>query len=138
ARYEFAPRNGVTATLAGTAFDAARKGCNPSHLGTDLEILEGSDGPDVLSGTNGKDPLILGRGGDDVLHGMGGADDLDGGGGNDSIYGDSGFDTLEAQDGARDRVVNCGRGGGEALRDNSDPVAGCKKLTKSKRKRKGR
>jgi Ca2+-binding RTX toxin-like protein len=138
ARYQFAPRDGVTATLGGSAFDADRKNCSPSHLATDLEILEGSDGPDVLSGTNGKDPLILGRGGDDVLHGMGGADDLDGGGGDDTLYGDGGFDTLEAQDGARDKIVNCGKGGGQALHDASDPVTGCKKLKASKRKRKGR
>ena len=49
-----------------------------------------------------------------------------------------GFDTLESQDGTRDKVVNCGGGGGQALHDASDPVAGCKKLKASKRKRKGR
>ena len=79
ARYKFAPKNGVRATFGGTATDPARGNCNPTHLDNDLEILEGSDGPDILTGTNGKDPLILGRGGDDVIHGMGGADDLDGG-----------------------------------------------------------
>jgi Ca2+-binding RTX toxin-like protein len=110
----------------------------PSHLGSDLEILEGSDGPDILSGTNGKDPLILGRGGNDIIHGNGGADDIDGGDGIDSLYGDGGFDTLESQDGARDRAVNCGGGGGEAFRDKNDPASGCRKLKKSARKRKGR
>jgi Ca2+-binding RTX toxin-like protein len=138
ARYKYAPKNGVKATLGGTASDPDRGNCIPSHLGNDLEILEGSDGPDVLTGTNGKDPLILGRGGNDTIHGMGGADDVDGGSGIDSIYGDGGFDTLEAQDGARDRAVNCGNGGGEAFRDKSDPASGCKKLKKSARKRKGR
>ncbi len=138
ARYKFAPKNGVQAALGGTATDPARGNCSPTHIGSDLEILEGSDGPDILSGTSGKDPLILGRGGDDVLHGMGGADDLDGGGGNDSVFGDAGFDTLETQDGQRDRAVNCGGGGGEAFRDKTDPVRGCKKLKKTARKRKGR
>jgi Ca2+-binding RTX toxin-like protein len=138
ARYRFAPKNGVRATLGGPATDPDRGGCSPTHLGNDLEILEGSDGPDILTGTNGKDPLILGRGGNDVIHGMGGADDIDGGEGIDSIYGDGGFDTLEAQDGARDRAVNCGGGGGEAFRDKSDPASGCRKLQKSARKRKGR
>jgi Ca2+-binding RTX toxin-like protein len=138
ARYKFAPKNGVKATLGGTASDPDRGNCTPSHLDNDLEILEGSEGPDILTGTNGKDPLILGRGGNDVIHGMGGADDIDGGDGIDSIYGDGGFDTLEAQDGARDRAVNCGGGGGEAFRDKSDPASGCKKLKKSARKRKGR
>jgi Ca2+-binding RTX toxin-like protein len=138
ARYKYAPKDGVKATLGGTATDPDRGNCTPTHLGNDLEILEGSDGPDILTGTNGKDPLILGRGGNDVIHGMGGADTIDGGGGVDSIYGDTGFDTLEAQDGARDRAVNCGGGGGEAFRDKSDPASGCKKLKKSARKRKGR
>ncbi len=138
ARYSYAPKNGIKATLGGTATDPARGNCRPTHLANDLEILEGTDGPDMLTGTNGKDPLILGRGGDDVIHGMGGADDIDAGSGNDSLFGDSGFDTLEAQDGRRDRAVNCGKGGGEAFRDKSDPARGCKKLKKSARKRKGR
>lgn len=138
ARYRFAPKNGVRATLGGTATDPDRNNCSPTHLGSDLEILEGSDGPDILTGTNGKDPLILGRGGNDVIHGMGGADDIDGGAGVDSIFGDGGFDTLEAQDGTRDRAVSCGGGGGEAFRDKSDPASGCRKLKKSARKRKGR
>jgi Ca2+-binding RTX toxin-like protein len=138
ARYAYAPKNGVKATLGGAATDPDRGNCSATHLGNDLEILEGSDGPDILTGTNGKDPLILGRGGNDTLHGMGGADDLDGGDGIDSIFGDGGFDTLEAQDGARDRDVNCGGGGGEAFRDKNDPASGCKKLKKSARTRKGR
>jgi Ca2+-binding RTX toxin-like protein len=138
ARYKYAPRNGVTATLGGTAYDAQRKDCVPSHLTGDLEILEGSDGPDVLTGTNGKNPLILGRGGNDLIHGMGGADDIDGGAGVDSIFGDGGFDTLEAQDGQRDNAVNCGKGGGEAFRDKADPASGCRKLSKSGRKRSNR
>jgi Ca2+-binding RTX toxin-like protein len=138
ARYKFAPKNGVKATLGGTASDPDRNGCNPSHLENDLEILEGSDGPDILTGTNGKDPLILGRGGNDVIHGMGGADDIDGGSGADSLFGDGGFDTLESQDGQRDQTVDCGASGGEAFRDKADPVRRCKKLKKSARKRKGR
>ncbi len=138
ARYKFAPKNGVKATLGGPAGDPDRGGCNESHMGNDLEILEGSDGPDILTGTNGKDPLILGRGGNDVIHGMGSADTIDGGGGIDSLFGDGGFDTLESQDGARDRDVNCGGGGGEAFRDKNDPANGCRKLKKSARKRKGR
>jgi Ca2+-binding RTX toxin-like protein len=138
ARYKFAPRNGVTATLGGTATGASRGSCSATRLAGDLEILEGSDGPDVLGGTNGKDPLILGRGGDDTIRGNGGADTIDGGSGNDSLFGDAGFDTLEAKDGQRDRTVNCGRGGGQAFLDGNDPAAGCRKLKASKRKRKNR
>jgi Ca2+-binding RTX toxin-like protein len=138
ARYKYAPKDGVRATLGGTATDPSRGGCSPTHLGSDLEILEGSDGPDELTGTNGKNPLILGRGGNDVIHGMGSADTIDGGSGVDSLYGDGGFDTLEAQDGARDRAIACGGGGGQAFRDKNDPARGCRKLKKSARKRKGR
>jgi Ca2+-binding RTX toxin-like protein len=136
ARYKY--KSGVNATLGGSAFDPSRGNCAPTKLGSDLEILEGSNGSDNLTGTNGKDALILGRGGDDVINGMGGADTIDGGAGNDTLLGGGGFDTLESKDGTRDKSVNCGSGGGQAYRDNSDPVTGCKKLKASKRKRKGR
>ena len=66
---------------------------------------------------------------------MGGADTLSGDAGNDSIYGDGGFDTLEAQDGARDNAVHCGKGGGQALRDRSDPSTACKKQKAGRNKR---
>jgi Ca2+-binding RTX toxin-like protein len=135
ARYAWAPKNGVRATLGGSASDPARKDCAPTRIGSDLEILEGSSGPDELFGTNGKDPLIIGREGDDVIHGMGGADTLSGDGGTDTLYGDGGFDTLESQDGARDKLSDCGRNGGQALRDGSDPTRGCKKQKKGKNKR---
>jgi Ca2+-binding RTX toxin-like protein len=134
ARYVFA-KNGVTATLGGTATDPDRPGCAPTRMGNDLEILEGSSGPDELYGTNAKDPLIIGRDGDDVIHGMGGADTISGDGGNDTLYGDGGFDTLESQDGAPDRLSDCGRNGGQALRDASDPTRRCKKQSKGKNKR---
>jgi Ca2+-binding RTX toxin-like protein len=109
-------------------------------LDTDAGIDETLIGASLreTTGTNGKNPLILGRGGDDMVHGMGGADTIDGGSGTDSLFGDAGFDTLEAQDGSRDRAVNCGGGGGQAFRDKSDPANGCRKLKKSGRKRKGR
>jgi Ca2+-binding RTX toxin-like protein len=135
ARYAWAPRNGVRATLGGIATDPARKDCAPTRIGNDLEILEGSSGPDELFGTNGKDPLIIGREGDDVIHGMGGADTISGDGGNDTLYGDGGYDTLESQDGSRDKLSDCGRGGGQALRDASDPTRRCKKQKKGKNKR---
>jgi Ca2+-binding RTX toxin-like protein len=134
ARYAWA-KNGVTATLGGTATDPDRPGCAPTRIGSDLEILEGSSGPDELFGTNGKDPLIIGREGDDTIHGMGGADTISGDGGSDILYGDGGFDTLESQDGARDKLSDCGRNGGQALRDGSDPTRGCKKQKKGKNKR---
>lgn len=138
ARYALAltGKTGVQATLGGTATDPGRAGCSATQIRGDMEILEGSSGPDELTGTSGNNPFISGRGGDDVIHGGGGADTLTGDGGNDSIYGDAGFDTLESQDGSTDKAVHCGAGGGEAVRDASDPVRGCKKLKKGKRKRK--
>ena len=135
ARYRFAPKSGIKATLGGSATDPGRSGCAATQVGRDNEILEGSAGPDQLFGNNGKNPLIIGREGDDVIHGMGGADTLSGDAGNDSIYGDGGFDTLEAQDGARDNAVNCGKGGGVALRDKNDPSTACKKQKRRHNKR---
>lgn len=132
ARYQF---GGVKATLGGIATDPDRNGCAATQLGKDNEILEGSSGNDQLFGDNGKNPLIIGRDGNDVIHGMGGADTLSGDAGSDSIYGDGGFDTLEARDGARDSVVHCGKGGGQALRDKSDPSTACKKQKASRNKR---
>jgi Ca2+-binding RTX toxin-like protein len=138
ARYTLAlaGKTGVKATLGGTATDPGRAGCAATQIRGDVEILEGSSGADQLYGDNRNNPLITGRGGNDVIHGMGGADTLTGDGGQDSIYGDSGFDTLESQDGVSDQAVHCGAGGGEAFRDTNDPVRGCKKLKKGKRKRK--
>ena len=138
ARYSFAPRNGVKATLGGTAVDPNRGGCAETELAADLEILEGSSGPDVLTGTNGKDVLVLGGGGDDVIDGLGAADTIDGGAGSDALLGGAGFDTLQSKDGTRDKTVDCGAGGGQAFRDNADPVTDCKMLEASKRKPKNR
>jgi Ca2+-binding RTX toxin-like protein len=128
--------NGVRAQLGGTASDPKRSGCRATQVGKDLEILEGSRGPDELFGTNGKDPLIIGGQGDDVIHGLGSADNISGDGGNDSLFGDGGYDTLEAQDGQRDRTLHCGGGGGQVLRDKGDPAAaGCHKQKKGRNKR---
>jgi Ca2+-binding RTX toxin-like protein len=137
-RYELGFQgHGVRAQLGGAATDPERKNCASTRIRSDIEILEGSAGPDQLYGDNRKNPLIIGREGDDVIHGMGGADTLSGDGGSDSLFGDGGFDTIEAQDGAKDRSISCGGGGGEALRDRRDPAGrGCRKLAKHKHKRK--
>ncbi len=116
-RYDLAlagqPGNGVKATLGGTASDPARGACSPSQVRSDNEILEGSAGPDILTGDNRNNPLILGREGNDVING---------GGGFDSLQGDEGSD-----------LMNCGPGGGTALRDAADPrPRGCGKARKKK------
>jgi Ca2+-binding RTX toxin-like protein len=113
----------VRAKMGGTATDPNRPGCKPTTIGSDLEILEGSAGDDTLLGSNRPDFLILGREGDDVIRGAGGPDLLLGNGGADSLFGDAGFDSIDAKDGERDRVINCGPGGGEAKRDPRDPRA---------------
>ena len=115
--------NGVKATLGGTAVDPARGACTPTQVRSDNEILEGSAGPDILTGTNGNNPLILGREGNDVIRGGGGSDGLQGDEGSDSLYGEAGNDDLDAQDGQSDQVIDCGKGGGTALRDGADPRA---------------
>ena len=62
--------------------------CDPDKYGTwlepDLEILEGSKGPDRLFG-NDRDNIIWGRQGNDILRGFGGDDILMGHDGTDDI-----------------------------------------------------
>jgi Ca2+-binding RTX toxin-like protein len=124
-RYDLAFTAGgrVRAKMGGTATDPGRAGCNPTTIAADLEILEGSAGDDTLLGSKRKDFLILGREGDDVIRGGGNNDLLLGNGGADSLFGDGGFDSLDAKDGERDKVINCGAGGGKAKKDGNDPRA---------------
>ena len=131
ARYDeaFNAKNpaGVKAQLGGSAVDPGRGDCSATKIASDLEILEGSRADDILIGSNRKDDII-GRGGNDVLRGGGGDDDLRGDDGVDSYFGEGGNDLLEAQDGVRDKKLNCGKGGGQALRDGNDPKpSGCGK-----------
>jgi Ca2+-binding RTX toxin-like protein len=95
----------------------------PSKILKNVEILEGTNGPDTLIGSRGSDALILGGDGDDLLKGLGGADRLRGDGHRDRLFGGKGADVLEARDGERDRVVNCGEGGRSAVADKRDPVS---------------
>jgi Ca2+-binding RTX toxin-like protein len=137
-RYDlaFGGKNGVKAQLGGTATDPLRGNCRGTQIRADNEILEGSPGPDVLLGDNQNNPLILGREGDDEIRGGGGSDKLQGDGGNDSLFGEAGFDTLDAQDGGKDKVLNCGSGGGEVFRDGKDPGAAQCGKSKGKKKKK--
>jgi Ca2+-binding RTX toxin-like protein len=73
----------VEATIGGTVTDPDGGGCNPGHIDSSTEKIEGSPGNDVLTGDNGPNTL-LGRGGHDKLDGKGGFDDCVGGGGHDS------------------------------------------------------
>ena len=73
----------VEATIGGAVTDPDVGGCNPGHIDSSTEKIEGSPGDDILSGDNGNNAL-LGRGGDDKIDGNGGFDNCIGGGGNDS------------------------------------------------------
>jgi Ca2+-binding RTX toxin-like protein len=87
-------------TLGGSGGPA---GCgNDDRVLAENESLEGSDGPDVLVGDNGENSL-MGHLGADVLVGMGGDDFVD------------------AADGQHDKMINCGGGSDEAIKDGADP-----------------
>ncbi|MGE0507128.1 MAG: calcium-binding protein, partial [Solirubrobacterales bacterium] len=92
---------GVDATLGGSG---GPPGCgSPDRILGDNESLEGSDGADTLVGDNGPNSF-LGHLGADTFIGKGGNDFID-----------------SADDGARDKKIDCGPGGGEAITDKPDP-----------------
>jgi Ca2+-binding RTX toxin-like protein len=73
----------VEATIGGEVTDPDGGGCNPGHIDSSTEKIEGSPGNDILTGDDGPNTL-LGRGGNDKLDGKGGFDDCNGGGGNNT------------------------------------------------------
>jgi Ca2+-binding RTX toxin-like protein len=96
----------------------------PTSIGATVESIEGSAHGDVFRGSGSRN-ILLGRGGDDALAGGGGDDFLVGGLGRDSLRGEHGEDRLYGNDGARDRLLDCGVGGhGDvAMVDRIDPLA---------------
>jgi Ca2+-binding RTX toxin-like protein len=80
-------------------------GCgNDDTIESNIESLEGSDGPDVMIGDSGENSF-LGHKGADTFLGKGGADYID------------------AIDGSHDKVINCGGGpGDDILKDKIDPT----------------
>ena len=90
--------------LGGTGGPA---GCgNPDRVLGDNDSLEGSDGPDVL----------IGDGGPNSFYGHVGAD---------TFVGRGGADFFDAADGQRDKLILCGGGGDEVVKDRFDPTSGC-------------
>ena len=85
---------------------APKGGCKsgaPDTILADNESLEGSEGNDVMEGDSGNNTLF-------------------GHGGKDSFYGYGGKDLIEAIDGKRDKVIDCGPGHDlGATVDPSDP-----------------
>jgi Ca2+-binding RTX toxin-like protein len=82
------------------------KGCKPVRLDDTNEDMEGSFDNDVLIGDANKNALL-------------------GQPGQDQLYGNGGDDVIDARDGVRDFVIQCGRMGGQptgrALADSFDP-----------------
>jgi len=68
-----------------------KKGCKPVRLDDTNEDMEGSFDYDVLIGDSGKNALL-------------------GQPGRDELYGNGGDDIIDARDGVRDFVIQCGRG----------------------------
>ena len=89
---------------AGVAYIDAIRGCHRVHLRSD-EDIEGSFDNDVLIGDSGANAM-LGQPGVDRFYGRGGAD------------------VIDARDGVRDAVIQCGSKGhpsGRAITDSFDP-----------------
>jgi Ca2+-binding RTX toxin-like protein len=84
------------------------KGCKPVRLDPSNEDMEGSFDYDVLIGDGGPNALL-------------------GQPGKDWLYGNGGDDIIDARDGVRDFVIQCGRKGGKpvgrALADSFDPAS---------------
>ncbi len=81
------------------------RGCDSVRLDDSDEDMEGSFDNDVLIGDSGKNALL-------------------GQPGKDELYGNGGDDVIDARDGVRDFVIQCGREGGSAgraLTDSFDP-----------------
>lgn len=92
------------------------RGCHPVHLSPTDEDMEGSFDYDVLEGDGRKNSML-------------------GQPGVDRFYGNGGEDVIDARDGVRDEVIQCGRGratkpggpvtgtaSGKALTDSFDPA----------------
>ncbi len=78
------------------------RGCKPVRLDDSNEDMEGSFDYDVLIGDSGKNALL-------------------GQPGKDELYGNGGDDIIDARDGVRDFVIQCGRG--TYVRPPRDPKA---------------
>ncbi|MSO42224.1 MAG: hypothetical protein EXQ70_10100 [Solirubrobacterales bacterium] len=114
----------LSLAMAGTA--SAKPKC-----GGKKATIVGTKGNDKIKvkGNGHGVQVVVGLGGsDDVINGMGGDDGVRGDAGSDSLFGEQGFDVVDALDGAKDKVLSCGPGGGRLLRDGSDPKgSGCGK-----------
>jgi Ca2+-binding RTX toxin-like protein len=93
----------VVARVGGTAVKRGQRGCNPTRILKNNEVLEGTRFGDLLYGSARKD-TIIGREGDDRLYGLKGADTLIGGPGKDRLFGGPGPDKCKLGPGGLRRV----------------------------------
>ncbi|MBS1885266.1 MAG: hypothetical protein JSS97_20130, partial [Actinobacteria bacterium] len=94
----------VASLASGRAYVQGVRGCDPIRI-SDARDLEGTMGPDILIGDS-QGNHIIGQGGEDEMFGRGGGD------------------VIEARDGERDAIIQCGTKGhpsGIALIDPVDP-----------------
>ena len=103
--------------------------------GTDALTLQVSLPTGDTRGGIGDDSLIGSSADDTGLIGGSGKDRLVGRAGRDRLYGDSGSDKIDAVDGERDRVIDCGRGSRDvAIVDHRDPApTGCETVRRRHR-----
>jgi serralysin len=120
---------GVAVTLDDAPGDgAAGEG---DDVGSDVEEVRGTPGPDRLIGSDGPN-VLAGMEGDDLLDGRGDDDILSGGGGRDRVLGGAGADRVsvygpsrvETADGAID-AIGCDDGRVFVLADPFDRLESC-------------
>lgn len=70
---------------------------------------------------NGGNDVLIGKGQPDALYGGAGNDKLNGGPGRDILVGGPGNDFINAKDGQRDAIIDCGPGKDHAKVDKVDP-----------------
>jgi Ca2+-binding RTX toxin-like protein len=89
---EYGQAYGIRITIDGVKNDSDGQ-VGTDNVGTDLERVLGSPGPDSIVGSN-SDNDLYGSGGNDTLRGNGGNDVLNGGADSDYLYGGDGGDEL--------------------------------------------
>jgi Ca2+-binding RTX toxin-like protein len=115
--------NATNALIDETANDATGSIRNDDV--PDLNVIDGTDGPDVLQGTEGNDvirgfddnDILLGNGGNDIIQGGDDEDVLAGGEGNDVLAGGNNSDSIN---GGAGNDILFGGDGEDVLRGDED------------------
>jgi Ca2+-binding RTX toxin-like protein len=115
----------ATMAIASVAYAKTFVGTNKADtiFGTSAkDVMYGLNGSDRLGGKGAADQLYGGRGPHHLI-GNGGNDYLNGGRGNDWLVGNGGNDRIEAADGIKDFLIDCGLGEDQVSADEGDIVA---------------